>query len=391
MTTIAQDREVFANETATGLAAQVGVTAPPMTKTKGWTTHAVWFDEGDRLTGVVGPQEGRDTKFALAHGLKLAEGRPLQLVLPKEWAFPTLQRIPWLSAPVTIKTFGSDHTVTDAQPPSREETQRDAGGTEDTPELHLGPAGEKVRALLEWAALHPDLMDAHRRDVRSWTCRGQCVLRVTRSGDGTVDLRAGIDAKTEPAKHARVHDVLTSSELADWQRQVDAGIAHARAKTYGAFAEHHLQEILRRNPYALGLEPPVLREVPAWRPTRPDGKLGRGFIDLVGRDGLGDIVLVETKLAADDMLVLQGLDYWTWATGANKSWLVQRLHGDMKRSNLRLLYAVGARDGGRPELGPYARAQFGALSDAVDWQLAFITDWEVGRPTVEFLPPRSTS
>jgi len=41
-------------------------------------------------------------------------------------------------------------------------------------------------------------------------------------------------------------------------------------------------------------------------PGGGDDKLGRGFIDL---DSVGDLVIVKTKPGADDMLVLQGLDY----------------------------------------------------------------------------------
>ena len=42
---------------------------------------------------------------------------------------------------------------------------------------------------------------------------------------------------------------------------------------------------------------------------------GRGFVDLLGLDGHGDIRIVETKLATndDELLIFQGLDYYIWA------------------------------------------------------------------------------
>ena len=42
---------------------------------------------------------------------------------------------------------------------------------------------------------------------------------------------------------------------------------------------------------------------------------GRGYIDLLGIDGHGDVRIVETKIAdnRDDLLILQGLDYYVWA------------------------------------------------------------------------------
>jgi hypothetical protein len=51
-------------------------------------------------------------------------------------------------------------------------------------------------------------------------------------------------------------------------------------------------------------------------PRRQRGS-GRGFIDLIGVDGHGDIRVVETKLAGnlDDLLILQGCHWWVGALG----------------------------------------------------------------------------
>ena len=73
--------------------------------------------------------------------------------------------------------------------------------------------------------------------------------------------------------------------------------------------------MLRRDPSLVGVESPALREVPAWRPAGAVDSFGRGFIDLLGLDGHGDIRIVEAKLAksSDDMTLMQGIDYHVWA------------------------------------------------------------------------------
>ena len=37
------------------------------------------------------------------------------------------------------------------------------------------------------------------------------------------------------------------------------------------------------------------------------------MIDFLGVDNSGHLHIVETKIGGDEMLVLQGLDYWIWA------------------------------------------------------------------------------
>lgn len=50
----------------------------------------------------MGAQEGKDTDRVLAHGLHLAEGRELVLVLPFDFAYLTQYRRPWLTAELAI-------------------------------------------------------------------------------------------------------------------------------------------------------------------------------------------------------------------------------------------------------------------------------------------------
>ena len=49
-----------------------------------------------------------------------------------------------------------------------------------------------------------------------------------------------------------------------------------------------------------------MREFPAWRP----GSNRAAYIDFLANDAHGRLHVVETKIGADAMLVLQGLDYW---------------------------------------------------------------------------------
>jgi hypothetical protein len=272
--------------------------------------------------------------------------------------------------------------------PTRAETIAQAGRPEKAPALHLGASPAGIRELAEWAALHPDLEAAHRHNVRAWTCQGMRVLTLRRARRG-VAITAGIDASKAPAYQHTWTASTPAVELASIKDAVNKGIADAKTGIHGPYEEHHLQEVLRSHPHMLALEHPVLREVPAFRPS-VGAKPGRGFIDLVGLDGHGDLVIVETKLGGDDMLVMQGLDYWIWASARNNAdWLRTRLHADPARSQLKLLYAVGGRQGAPPALDRYAQAQFDALHPAVDWRLALLKAWKGGVSDVELLPPRT--
>ena len=64
------------------------------------------------------------------------------------------------------------------------------------------------------------------------------------------------------------------------------------------------QAVIRRDPAIAGVEQPALRALPAWRPRSNRQGVGRGYIDLAGLDGNGNVRIVETKLAtnADDLL-----------------------------------------------------------------------------------------
>lgn len=369
-----------------GLAKQIS--APPRRQpAAGWTTRAVWHEDNENVVAFVGAQEENYADLALAHGLFHARGRKLTLVLPSGWERPTLQRAAWFNTAVEVWTHLGG-ALDQVAVPERDQTAtcQEAGGVTTSRDKHLGRDGDLVRRLVEWASMHSELEAAHHSNLRAWSCRGQRVLVVRSTRKGIV-VTAGIDANAAPAKSSPLAHGLTDAELDEWTGLVERAVTDAKAQKHGKFEEHHLQGILRRNPHALGLEAPVLREVPAWRPSGGPKPRGRGFLDLVALDGLGDINLVETKLAADDMLVLQGLDYWYWASAKpNRAWLVERLHADPDRAALRLVYAVGGKGGATPTLSRYAKAHLNLLHDDVCWRLALIKNWPGGDPSVDLLP-----
>lgn len=389
MTSVAERRARFAAQTSETIASQLGDGFKRVPPRRGWTTRAVWFERKDELLAVVGEQEGSATDTVLAHALSLAQGRPLRLVLPQQWAYPTRFRQPWLTADIGIWVHSRGKLL--QQPPklTKQESRDAAGECETSRPYRLGPhATQWVRELTEWATAHEDLVEAHRRNLRGWSCNGQRVLTI--EGKQKVKIRAGIDAKDAPATLHEIDAPLTSTTFKTIQNEVAVGIGQAHGKEFGKFEEHHMQGQLRRYPSALLLEEPLLREVPAWRPAggQTEPRRGRGFIDLAGIDGAGDIVVVETKLDSDEMLILQGLDYWVWATREdNATWLRDRLYASPTAAT-NLLFAIGGKDGKAPKIGKYERSHLEVLAPEIPWRIAKISQWNGATvPQVQMLPP----
>ena len=379
-------RRHFADTKADALREQIGPKFSRIPEQSGWTRRAVWYEGEQALMAVVGKQEGGDTDRVLAHGLYLAKGRQLRLVLPADFANPSRVRQPWLTADIDIWTH-ADGLVSHPTPLVKAETSAGAGGHETKRAYTLGSrASGWVRDLIEWATQHPDLAEAHTSSLRGWSHNGQRVLTI--KGKRHVVIKAGIDAKAEAAATYALDSALMATTLAEVRKHVERGIKNARAKEYGKFEEHHLQVVLRQSPGTLLLEHPVLREVPAWRPAGGTKTHGRGFIDLVGMDGSGDVVLVETKLDSDEMLILQGLDYWIWASNPdNNAWLRERLYADPK-AQTHLLYAVAGKGGRRPKLGQYEIAHLQYLDLEIPWRVALLREWnDHDAPKVEMLDP----
>ena len=390
-------RKEFKGSWAPELARQAGLRRPEPWQKRGSDRFAC-FADATRFVMVAGPQEENHADLALAYGLTWAEGRRLVLVLPEDHAFPTLQRAPWLKREARPQLFSHDVRVAGqsftggavraVRLPSQKATmhtfsERLKAGQTLKDELraaatpaHFGTRSHDVTELIHWATMHHQLDPGHRKSERSWHCRGQRVLSIHSAGGGLV-VRAGVHAgdSSEPAATVVPRgEPLAGPVLRRVQALVEEGIAARLSGTYHQPDEHWLQAVIRRDPSLVGVEHPALRELPAWRPHGGKSPWGRGFIDLIGTDGRGDIRIVETKLAAnlDEMFFLQGLDYYVFA-GAYRNVLLEWLNAP-KTADLVLHYVLGASPGttkARPS--PYARAQAHALD--IPWRFQEVYDW----------------
>lgn len=328
-------KESFAAERAGRIADRIGI--PNKAAGLGSvTSRFVYFQDDTRLLLVVGAQEAGYVQQALPIGLALAHqsGRRLVLALPASRQAPTMYRLPWLRDDARPKVWVHDGRgqVIQAQGVTRREAieslcLKAAKGdlTEEflraSTALHFGDKSGAVLELADWATRDPRLDPAHRQSERAWHFRGQRVLSIRRSKGGLV-VRGGIhygdeDESPEPIA-VTAASPLTPRQAAAVRDAVEKGIAvrlgEGRTKI-GHADEHWLQSSIRRDPATVGIEQPALREFPAWRPSDTGKGFGRGYIDLLGLDGQGNIRIAEAKLAGNDdpMFVLQGLDYYIWA------------------------------------------------------------------------------
>jgi hypothetical protein len=402
-----QDQRRFNTQTAPVLAERVGV--PGL-----WNGHGserfAYFCDDRRLVIVAGPQEGSHVDLAFAHGLEHRGSRRLVLILPRDHAFATLQRAPWFKADARPDVYLHDGVTAHAcELLTQDETvRRLAAKHEGSPQAelgkaatpaHLGGRSSTVYDLVEWATKEPLLDASHRRGERSWHCMGQKVLsiKVTTAG---LAVTAGIHYSKPGEAPVPVAvckgENLRPKQLAAIKSGVGEGI---QARLTGSPPihrpdEHWLQAVIRRNPSLVGVEQPALRELPAWRPSG-DGSTrswGRGYIDLLGVDGHGDIRVVETKLASnpDDLLVCQGLDYYIWAQAYRRT-LIGRL-GAPDQAGFEIHYVIGDTTEGEIHRSVYLPAQTRNLDSAVRWRFQTIHNWfgyppGPGYPSSRLLPP----
>ena len=397
-----QARDHFNGEVAPDLAHQVK--ASERTEKKGWSKRfAYFFDTDGRFVVVAGDQEAEEVDLALAYGLTYRADQRLVLVLPAGRAFPTLQRAPWLAEgarPVVHLHDGSTITAREVALPTPDETKVQAANvTAKTPAVELRDASmpmylknldDDLVDLVEWATKDPRLDPGHRRGERSWHCMGQRVLSI-RPGSGTKApaVRGGIHRTTtgEPAfdEEEGTAPIATTAEVA--RKRAEEGIDERLGGRLHKPDEHWLQAVIRRTPSLVGVEQPALREVPAWRPSaKPHsdpaqpGAWGRGFIDLVGLDGHGDLRIVETKLTKnqDELLFLQGLDYYIWACSY---WEPLRVRlGASDRAQIEVHYVIGDD----PKTGKVKVSRFGAaIAEAlqIPWRVQTVHDWFHGPET----------
>lgn len=372
------------------------------------------FVDESRYALIAGPQEGKDAERALALGLTTCGDKKLVLVLPAEDVYPTLHRAAWLRPEACPEIWTHDSITASLQPvPGREEALgafESALKGAESPEMelrrsatptHLGRSwSDSLSDIVEWATKHPLLDGSHRRGQRSWQCMGNRVLSIATAESG-LKIKAGIHrpegrddsprtwviAKGGPMPAS---EEVQAAVLSGLEERLTAGSQMQR------FDEHWLQAVIRRSPSIVGIEHPALRELPAWRPasgaSAEGAKWSRGYLDLVGLDGHGDVRLVETKLSSnsDELLVIQGLDYYLWAL-AYRAGLMNWLSAP-KRAELEIHYVVGDREDKSVHVSRYAEAQAKALHPDVRWRFQEIRGWrhdpgEAGETVARLLPP----
>lgn len=402
---VAAERKRFHEQDAATLAQAVGITTPQENPA---TEKFAYFADAERFVVVAGAQERAGVQSALARGLGLRGTRRLVLVLPDRHYFATMQRIAWLKAAAQpeIWTYGKGPP---AKQPLKTREQTLAAFTERlkpgqtlsselataTTAKHLGHQSAAVRELVEWVTSHPLLDASHLKGERSWHCMGQKVLSITGTRS-ELKITGGIHYSGTGAPVPLVKTGaanLTKAEVGELQRDVIRGIDERLRGLPPIHRpdEHWLQAVIRRGPNIVGVEQPALREFPAWRP-RDDAKRmwGRGYIDLLGVDGHGDIRIIETKLAdnADELLIFQGLDYYVWAR-AYREQVRQRLAAS-KAARLEIHYVVGANTAGKTHVSAHAHAQAAALAEEVPWRFQTVCGWyqhpENADATSELLP-----
>jgi hypothetical protein len=354
------------------------------------------FGDATRLLLVAGEQEGRSIELALAYGVAWAGDRQLLLALPEDMSNATTQRIPWLRCEKRPALWLHDgRRAVPAAARSREETVAAVRGSlgDVTPDaefrrastaLHLRDRAKWVTELVDLATSDQRLDAAHTQAERSWHHRGQRVLSVVRAAGG-VRVRGGIHhSSADRAPRTWTLDgPLPTSWLAEIQQAIDAAVASRSDGDDPAIRrddEHLLQSVLRRSPAVVGIEQQAMREVPAWRPTDTARRWARGYVDLVGLDSNGDVLVTETKLEknADPLFVLQGLDYLIWAH-AYRSALVSRL-GAAEDARIRLALVIGANSGGAPRVPSYTRALAAALDPETAWSGRVVRSWSDAAP-----------
>lgn len=355
-----------------------------------------FYGDDDVLAVIGWPGAAAVTDEALAWGLALGGDRDVVLVLPQAFAAATLQRLPWVSAPVTIWTYtmGDPLEVVPAVVPAQAEVLAEVAGWG-----HRGTGGREelgdeeaawVQALVGWLDAQPDLASRHRESYLAWHTGGRQVLKITRSRD-QLRIDAGVRyakptaAQPAPLPSLRLSAALTSDQLAQVQATIQEAITrrHVGGSDVG-HVEHRLQHALQTAFESagelLGLVD-LHREFPAWR-------LGRcsGFIDFLGRASDGTPHVVETKLDNDLMLTLQGLDYWIWAT-ANPATLTAAIGGPVTGPAV-IDFVVGAHKTTRA-LGPYTLRQLEALDGSIAWRFHVVKDWATTLH-IDSLPSRRT-
>lgn len=405
MPSVAEQRQNFATVHAPRLAADaVGPIQPwsPEGNLK-LSKVASFFGDADRLVVVAGPHPGaaqdRDADHAVAYGLAHADGRPFVAVLPANASHPTLTRAPWikdfqvLTYDLEAVSEKSDYSSLFCCPPrAREQVLEMYGSPAYSEAQHIGDdhldrflktteRARWVERLTRWAEEDPDLQAAHRQSYLAWQCRGRMVLKIAKTKGG-LRVTAGVhySGEAKPKEYpvngliepAAAHRLIAAASLAaaDKLEGIDKG--HQEHQLQAALADDGLHE-------KLGVRHPR-REYPAFRPTNNPGSPARAYIDFLGSDERGRLHVIETKIGNDPMLVLQGLDYWIWAT-ANAAKL--QANFQLSESPKVILDFVAAAPVSGDAIGPYSLPQAKRLAGEVERSFWEVSGWKTGNPRLD--------
>lgn len=363
---------VAADVSGAELSESVGGPAWPFVTEQKLSTLCEFFADESRMTVVARPgidQGGAD--LLLAWGLAYRGDRALSLIVPTDRAEPTLARAPWFAPKVRVFTFDG-HTVREPLPLTRAESidvyRRHRSGGQQRPVV-LGDKADWIQTLLDWTANASWLDPIERGSYAAWHVGGRQVLRITTSAK-QLTLVAGVDAKYPAPGRAPIRVRLTGPVEQAMQERLIATIATAAAdRLAGSDAghlEHRMQSALR--PAQLGLADGWRREFPAWRP----GSTRVAFVDFLATDSAGRVHVVETKIGADPMLVLQGLDYWLWCR-AHHDHLAAELGATSKRSPVIRFVVAPKKPGGEP-ISIYTAAQAESLHREIEWRFTVVDD-----------------
>lgn len=359
-------RAQFMAARASRIAGQVDPAATPWGTTMPLSKFFGWYLTADRLVVVGCPGEGQaDLDLAFAFGLGHAGDRELVIVLPEGRTEPTRRRLPWIDVPVRLFAYMADDRVDEIMPLSPSEvlaTYHDKVVTD----IHTldKERSQWVAGLVDWAASR-QFDEAHRPSYLAWHVQGRMVLRIKRASEGLI-VTAGVHHSAQFKAHPPqpITAPLTSAQLDTLQQAASKAAEDKIAGIDVANAEHELQETLAKQGAKIGLTH-LIREFPAFRPVNR-----RGYIDFLAVGTDGNLHVVETKIGADPMLAIQGLDYWIWAT-AHRHELISHFvknHGAKISKDAKVLIDFVVVEKAGRTVSPYTAAQVEAFDGAIGWR-----------------------
>jgi restriction endonuclease-like protein len=368
------------------LCAEIGGPTSKFMTTQKLSTLCQFFADEHQLV-IVGCAEikQKDADLALAWGLAYRGDRQLSLILPAQFALPTRIRLPWLLPPVRVFTYEGAAAVEEPLPMTQQESIASYSGRTwnvDRPAV-LGDKAGWVQPVLDWTTIAPRFDKVERPSYVSWHVAGRQVLKMIPTAK-RLTVTAGVaSTKSEnwptPAKVV-LTDVAPDHDL----HAIIAAAANAAAARLAgddsANREHQMQAVL--NPKSLQLAAGWKREFPAWRP----GSNNAAFIDFLAKDMNGRLHVVETKIGADAMLIMQGLDYWLWCK-ANSEHANAALGATSSRPPVIDFVVAPDKSCGEP-ISTYTAAQAEALHRDIEWRFTVVDDPETAHHVTRLAPYR---